>query len=56
MSKKLTAAVLVRFLLIFYLCFVSLFLLVRHASGTYDVKTRTGGSTGATMRYAPESE
>ncbi|KAI9140769.1 mitochondrial putative cytochrome c peroxidase [Paraphysoderma sedebokerense] len=26
-----------------------------HASGTYDKKTRTGGSDGATMRFAPES-
>jgi cytochrome c peroxidase len=33
-------------------------LLVRlawHASGTYDKHTRTGGSNGATMRFAPES-
>jgi hypothetical protein len=27
-----------------------------HASGTYDVKTATGGSDGATMRFAPEAE
>mmetsp|Transcript_41723 Transcript_41723/g.100069 ORF Transcript_41723/g.100069 Transcript_41723/m.100069 type:complete len:414 (-) Transcript_41723:53-1294(-) len=26
-----------------------------HASGTYDKKTNTGGSNGATMRFAPES-
>jgi hypothetical protein len=26
-----------------------------HASGTYDLKTRSGGSNGATMRFAPES-
>ncbi|KAI8903312.1 heme peroxidase [Gorgonomyces haynaldii] len=26
-----------------------------HASGTYDKKTRTGGSNGATMRFHPES-
>ncbi|KAI1828628.1 heme peroxidase [Xylaria intraflava] len=26
-----------------------------HASGTYDKETRTGGSNGATMRFAPES-
>jgi len=26
-----------------------------HASGTYDVNTKTGGSDGATMRFAPES-
>ncbi|KAJ2875571.1 heme peroxidase [Coemansia aciculifera] len=26
-----------------------------HASGTYDKKTRTGGSAGATIRHAPES-
>ncbi|KAJ3310156.1 heme peroxidase [Boothiomyces sp. JEL0838] len=26
-----------------------------HAAGTYDVKTGTGGSNGATMRFAPES-
>lgn len=26
-----------------------------HASGTYDVETNTGGSDGATMRFAPES-
>ncbi|EGF78612.1 hypothetical protein BATDEDRAFT_12883 [Batrachochytrium dendrobatidis JAM81] len=26
-----------------------------HASGTYDHKTKTGGSNGATMRFAPES-
>ena len=25
-----------------------------HASGTYDIQTRTGGSNGATMRFAPE--
>lgn len=33
-------------------------LLVRlawHASGTYDVVTKTGGSDGATMRFSPES-
>lgn len=33
-------------------------LLVRlawHASGTYDLKTRTGGSNGGTMRFVPES-
>ena len=27
-----------------------------HSAGTYDAKTRTGGSNGATMRFAPESE
>jgi len=27
-----------------------------HASGTYDKATGTGGSNGATMRFAPESE
>jgi cytochrome c peroxidase len=27
-----------------------------HASGTYDKETNTGGSNGATMRFAPESE
>lgn len=27
-----------------------------HASGTYDKTTNTGGSNGATMRWAPESE
>ena len=27
-----------------------------HASGTYDAATGTGGSNGATMRFAPESE
>lgn len=27
-----------------------------HASGTYDKHTKTGGSNGATMRFAPESE
>ncbi|KAJ8100538.1 heme peroxidase [Lipomyces tetrasporus] len=26
-----------------------------HASGTYDAKTNTGGSSGATMRFLPES-
>ena len=26
-----------------------------HCSGTYDKKTGTGGSNGATMRFAPES-
>jgi len=26
-----------------------------HASGTYDVNTKTGGSNGATMRFSPES-
>jgi cytochrome c peroxidase len=26
-----------------------------HASGTYDTKTGTGGSNGATMRFKPES-
>ncbi|PNS14077.1 Cytochrome c peroxidase, mitochondrial [Sphaceloma murrayae] len=26
-----------------------------HASGTYDTKTKTGGSNGATMRFDPES-
>ena len=26
-----------------------------HASGTYDKKTKTGGSNGATMRFHPES-
>jgi len=26
-----------------------------HTSGTYDVKTKTGGSNGATMRFQPES-
>jgi cytochrome c peroxidase len=25
-----------------------------HASGTYDAETKTGGSNGATMRFAPE--
>lgn len=33
-------------------------LLVRlawHASGTFDAKSGTGGSNGATMRFAPES-
>jgi cytochrome c peroxidase len=25
-----------------------------HASGTYDKETKTGGSNGATMRFAPE--
>jgi cytochrome c peroxidase len=25
-----------------------------HSSGTYDAKTGTGGSNGATMRYSPE--
>lgn len=25
-----------------------------HASGTYDVKSKTGGSNGATMRFEPE--
>jgi len=25
-----------------------------HASGTYDTKTKTGGSNGATMRFEPE--
>ncbi|KAK5628058.1 hypothetical protein RRF57_003773 [Xylaria bambusicola] len=25
-----------------------------HASGTYDAATKTGGSNGATMRFAPE--
>tara|TARA_R110002050_G_scaffold210707_1_gene346689 strand:- start:503 stop:877 length:375 start_codon:yes stop_codon:yes gene_type:complete len=33
-------------------------LLVRlawHASGTYDVFSKSGGSNGATMRYGPES-
>ncbi|KAJ2740547.1 heme peroxidase [Coemansia sp. BCRC 34301] len=27
-----------------------------HASGTFDKKTRTGGSAGATIRHAPESQ
>lgn len=27
-----------------------------HASGTFDVKSQTGGSNGATMRFSPESE
>ncbi len=27
-----------------------------HASGTYDAATGTGGSNGATMRFAPESD
>jgi len=27
-----------------------------HASGTYDKDTKTGGSNGATMRFAPESD
>jgi len=27
-----------------------------HASGTYDAATGTGGSNGATMRFAPEAE
>lgn len=27
-----------------------------HASGTYDTKTGTGGSNGATMRFCPESK
>ena len=27
-----------------------------HAAGTYDKATGTGGSNGATMRFAPESE
>lgn len=27
-----------------------------HASGTYDAMTGTGGSNGATMRFAPESD
>ncbi|KAF2759483.1 cytochrome c peroxidase-like protein [Pseudovirgaria hyperparasitica] len=27
-----------------------------HASGTYDASTQTGGSNGATMRFAPESD
>lgn len=27
-----------------------------HASGTYDATTGTGGSNGATMRFAPESD
>lgn len=27
-----------------------------HASGTYDVKDGSGGSNGATMRFAPESQ
>lgn len=26
-----------------------------HASGTYDVKSKTGGSDGATMRFPPEA-
>mmetsp|Transcript_24286 Transcript_24286/g.79225 ORF Transcript_24286/g.79225 Transcript_24286/m.79225 type:complete len:331 (+) Transcript_24286:41-1033(+) len=26
-----------------------------HASGTYDAKTKTGGSDGATMRFTPEA-
>jgi cytochrome c peroxidase len=27
-----------------------------HTSGTYDKETGTGGSNGATMRFAPESD
>lgn len=27
-----------------------------HASGTYDAMTKTGGSNGATMRFAPEGD
>ncbi|KFZ10530.1 hypothetical protein V501_05153 [Pseudogymnoascus sp. VKM F-4519 (FW-2642)] len=27
-----------------------------HASGTYDVETKTGGSNGATMRFQPEGD
>ncbi|KAJ3091589.1 heme peroxidase [Quaeritorhiza haematococci] len=27
-----------------------------HAAGTYDAKTGTGGSNGATMRFSPESD
>ncbi|KAL9058170.1 MAG: hypothetical protein Q9162_001894 [Coniocarpon cinnabarinum] len=27
-----------------------------HASGTYDAETQTGGSNGATMRFAPEMD
>jgi len=27
-----------------------------HASGTYDADTKTGGSNGATMRFAPEGD
>lgn len=27
-----------------------------HASGTYDAETNTGGSNGATMRFAPEGD
>eukprot|EP00884_Botryococcus_braunii_P006619 jgi/Botrbrau1/15959/Bobra.0340s0007.1 len=27
-----------------------------HCAGTYDAKTNTGGSNGATMRFAPESD
>ena len=27
-----------------------------HASGTYDALTGTGGSNGATMRFAPEGD
>lgn len=27
-----------------------------HCSGTYDKETKTGGSNGATMRFAPESD
>lgn len=27
-----------------------------HASGTYDAETKTGGSNGATMRFAPEGD
>ncbi|KAF2652467.1 class II peroxidase [Lophiostoma macrostomum CBS 122681] len=27
-----------------------------HASGTYDAQTNTGGSNGATMRFAPEGD
>lgn len=27
-----------------------------HASGTYDTKSKTGGSSGATMRFEPESK
>lgn len=27
-----------------------------HASGTYDTETKTGGSNGATMRFAPEGD
>jgi cytochrome c peroxidase len=37
------------------LLFQVLVRLAWHASGTYDKETGTGGSNGATMRFAPES-